>query len=392
MNKIANCTYKGCFEPVWDGSANGFCLFHSKENDRDEETASLVWEEARRRSQGKRSGFGGWHFPEDPSQLYFTNTSFADTAFFDSAVFNGKVSFKSASFAKLAWFKSTSFSNEANFEYVTFCEHAEFSNALFSDKACFWSATFSGHTSFESAFFSKGANFCYTSFKDSVIFRKATFTDAAGFVLATFFRPVSFKEATFFKIANFGGSNFLKDVSFSLPSTHFECRSPFLISTPFHLKHHGEKPYRASKQAAQNSGDYRMAGEYHFAEQCAIGHGMRRQYGWRPWTAGFWNSLFELLFARGVFGYGEKPVRALGVGALVILYCAGLFYTYNSIAELEEPSFWTSLYFSAVTFTTLGYGDFQPISEMRWLAGLEAFTGAALMALFIVALARKYTR
>jgi voltage-gated potassium channel Kch len=48
--------------------------------------------------------------------------------------------------------------------------------------------------------------------------------------------------------------------------------------------------------------------------------------------------------------------------------------------------------FSVVTFTTLGYGDLQPTPNMRWLSGIEAFLGAALMAMFIVALARKFTR
>lgn len=46
-----------------------------------------------------------------------------------------------------------------------------------------------------------------------------------------------------------------------------------------------------------------------------------------------------------------------------------------------------------MTFTTLGYGDFQPKPDLcRILAGAEAFMGAALMALFIVALTRKYMR
>ena len=58
-----------------------------------------------------------------------------------------------------------------------------------------------------------------------------------------------------------------------------------------------------------------------------------------------------------------------------------------------EAGFGKCLYFSAVTFTTLGYGDFQPKPGFfRFVAGTEAAMGAALMALFIVGLARKYTR
>ena len=46
-----------------------------------------------------------------------------------------------------------------------------------------------------------------------------------------------------------------------------------------------------------------------------------------------------------------------------------------------------------ISFTTLGYGDLQPKEGFsRFLAGSEALFGAALMALFVVALTRKYTR
>jgi hypothetical protein len=48
------------------------------------------------------------------------------------------------------------------------------------------------------------------------------------------------------------------------------------------------------------------------------------------------------------------------------------------------------LYFSVVTFTTLGYGDFQPaVGLSRFFASLEAIIGAFTMALFAYTLARK---
>ncbi|MEK6858636.1 MAG: potassium channel family protein, partial [Nanoarchaeota archaeon] len=34
-----------------------------------------------------------------------------------------------------------------------------------------------------------------------------------------------------------------------------------------------------------------------------------------------------------------------------------------------------ALYFSTVTITTVGYGDFVPLGVNRWLAALEAFLG-----------------
>ena len=40
-----------------------------------------------------------------------------------------------------------------------------------------------------------------------------------------------------------------------------------------------------------------------------------------------------------------------------------------------KPSFRDAMYFSVTTFTTLGYGDFQPLPEMRLATSIEAFCG-----------------
>ena len=39
-----------------------------------------------------------------------------------------------------------------------------------------------------------------------------------------------------------------------------------------------------------------------------------------------------------------------------------------------------SIYFSAITFTTVGYGDMAPVGSLRFLAGTEALTGLVLIA------------
>jgi len=44
---------------------------------------------------------------------------------------------------------------------------------------------------------------------------------------------------------------------------------------------------------------------------------------------------------------------------------------------------WTGLYFSIVTFTTLGYGDFQPTHDLRLIAGTEALLGYVFLGLMV---------
>ncbi len=51
-----------------------------------------------------------------------------------------------------------------------------------------------------------------------------------------------------------------------------------------------------------------------------------------------------------------------------------------------------SFYFSAITYLTVGYGDFCPIGVDRWIAATEGFVGVFLMAYFTVAFVRKILR
>jgi hypothetical protein len=45
-----------------------------------------------------------------------------------------------------------------------------------------------------------------------------------------------------------------------------------------------------------------------------------------------------------------------------------------------EPHLLDAVYFSAVTFTTVGYGDLTPVGPIRFLAGTESLTGFVLIA------------
>ncbi|MGB3086762.1 MAG: potassium channel family protein [Phycisphaerae bacterium] len=173
---------------------------------------------------------------------------------------------------------------------------------------------------------------------------------------------------------------------------------------PFGRAEGGETAYRLAKQAAQARGDYTAAGRYHYAEQCAIEARARKESSFKPWRKAFWTRtpmwLARLLFGRIVFGYGERPYYPLFIALAVILCWTGLYYSLDAIdpsptdeAAVAEPAtLGESLYFSVVTFTTLGYGDFQPKPNYRLLAGAEAALGAGLMATFIVCLTRKYMR
>lgn len=54
-------------------------------------------------------------------------------------------------------------------------------------------------------------------------------------------------------------------------------------------------------------------------------------------------------------------------------------FAYMLVAASELESFEAAVYFSAVTFTTLGYGDITLSSDWRLLSGFEAINGIVLV-------------
>ena len=67
----------------------------------------------------------------------------------------------------------------------------------------------------------------------------------------------------------------------------------------------------------------------------------------------------------------------------VLLFAVGywLFSSLNlgRLTGSLESSFADYIYFSYVTFTTVGYGDIAPEGHIRWLSGIESLTGFMLV-------------
>ncbi|NIY77388.1 two pore domain potassium channel family protein [Thalassospira sp. HF15] len=65
-------------------------------------------------------------------------------------------------------------------------------------------------------------------------------------------------------------------------------------------------------------------------------------------------------------------------------YVSGLFSGGEIIVlQGNDSGYLDAVYFSIVTFTTLGYGDFQPVSHLRILAAAEALFGYIYLGMIV---------
>lgn len=87
-------------------------------------------------------------------------------------------------------------------------------------------------------------------------------------------------------------------------------------------------------------------------------------------------------------GLREPEFRALAVSVAVILAAGTLFYH-----RIEGWSWLDSLYFTVITLTTIGYGDFSPTTPVsKIFTIIFIFIGLGVLSTFIVLVAERAGR
>lgn len=156
-----------------------------------------------------------------------------------------------------------------------------------------------------------------------------------------------------------------------------------------------EEVYRNLRKASEKQGLFTLAGPF-----------LRKELTMRRFQQPYFSiRRFSSKVVDLFCGYGEDPFKVVTFSWLLIflsslfyyffgLRFAGEFQIFSMHNSLEENTifFFECLYYSVVTFTTLGYGDFIPVGFSRVVAALEAFTGSFTIALFVVVFVKKMTR
>lgn len=123
------------------------------------------------------------------------------------------------------------------------------------------------------------------------------------------------------------------------------------------------------------------------------------------WTSSL-GSYLRNLFLDKTSSYGEEPIKIAGWTVGTILLSAVIYPATQGIRESSTGdiisyqdggniiyTFLESLYFSIVTFTTLGYGDYQPVGYLsKTMTSIESIAGVFFAGLFIYSLGKMVTR
>jgi len=441
--KVGKCKY----ETVWGEKIckrkalpnSKYCICHEQTNDKDIEEFNNEIENIMKL---EFYNFEGFYFPKkfDFGAMYkhlrdrifdkkvnFSNTIFKGVTNFGDATFQEAdftfakfqlVDFARAVFKKEADFRSAEF-ERANFRDVTFIEGVKFGGATFKNWAAFEHSEFK-KVYFKNATFEKRVNFENCTINEKIDFQHAEFQNE--FLLINIHGdPIfDFRNTRFSDKTRIGGGTNLERALFSgstaelvdftdakFPEKIYEER---LLEKKFHGQLEKDEEeycpenwqevstvYRKLKQAHQTHGDYTKAGEFFYREMECKRKSYREEQEWH------WNRVW-LWFYKILCGYGERVKNIVGCSAFIVFLCS-FFYYLSGISRVGEEvikfsfesgfslrDFGYSIYYSIVTFTSLGYGDIHPLGWSHVIASIEVILGVFFMSLFVVVFVRKMSR
>jgi hypothetical protein len=136
---------------------------------------------------------------------------------------------------------------------------------------------------------------------------------------------------------------------------------------------------RSLKLNAMSMGNFADAGELTYLEKS---HERRALYG-----RGEWMAWLGSLAQSWLWGYGEKPWR-------LALFMAFNIFAFGTLLHWVDPlpdkTWWEHVYFSGITYLTVGYGDLAPHSPVaRLLSVLCAAAGIGTFGMLIASVTKK---
>jgi uncharacterized protein YjbI with pentapeptide repeats len=375
-----------CGRPLYDDE---HCIFHSKdiENKKEKFNEQFREEFDRQKEHEEKFNFKGFIFPGDIS---FKGITFEKDVEFSQAQFSGDAYFEVVKFSGTAFFRAAQFSGGAYFGRSQFAGWALFNSAKFSNAAPFWDAEFSDR-----------ADFCGVQFLGTVFFNAAQFRLAANFSTSQFSGETIFSRAQFYEEVKFNNAKFLEtaDLTYMELKKYNKCE---MSDTYFYnilgleeFIEKNKKQFKYSNKTEFLPDNFLLKlGEESLVHLPIISrkikddmyllsfkkkHPKMHFLWWLFADCGrsllrwaLWSILFAVLFAYVFFSMGPDA------------------FTINSQLPYSGV---TMLYYSVVTFTTLGFGDVIPNRiDAGMIVMLEVILGYIMLGGLISILANKLAR
>jgi len=420
-----------------------YCIFHASAEEKTEEDFKRKLKKyvAKIKEKDNKYDFdrfifiGDINFNEDLNITIFENANFRKTTF------NGCANFKGATFEAGAYFTGATFNGPAFFSRATFKTGSTFTGTTFKENAYFTFATFNGYAIFDKANFKGDVSFylknllTYLSLNEAKVFPgKKLSIDVNNGKNNIYFKRAYLENAclnlelcedVFIDLTDTLLRNTkikkdqIKNHIFQEKEKNFsEAQEIYLfLKNNFHsIGRYDDESWAFQKEKEMERSSYSFGSFTKIKENKEKKSKFALFFNWlqnkkfRKWL--------NLCFFNAIYGYGEKPQNVI-FSAIFIIILFSVFFSFlgiNSpeIIEMKSPTvqeifnsnseiiskgnlinkttnyYIDCLYFSAITFTTLGYGDFRPLEGCgRIFAGSEAFIGAIMMALFVYTFARR---
>lgn len=343
----------------------------------------------------------------------FTRSKFAKGANFSTTTFVKTASFRQTWFLWSTYFGFSTFECEADFFLSFFQEWAMFHNATFDKKADFSAGYFKEKTVF------RDVRFEQVSFSGRTIERLFIFSTHADLAINN--NNVDFDNCSFLGNVKLNGIK-CNSLSFSasisrgtIDLTNSDFKSINLVDAYYDvLLMDLKKVYKNTnvthidyEDRLENLKTILMRLKANYQKLCmpeeediAYRELRRTEYKEYKKEKNYKQFIVGKYFLDHLFGYGTLPLRTLLASILVIILYSilylfiGINESYPSIFDdkFKNSEIISYLYFSTITFTTVGYGDISPIGEARYIAGTQGFIGVFMMAAFAVTFSRRLLR
>lgn len=350
-----------CGRPLYK---DGYCIFHSKEveDKKDKFNNAFGKEFERQKKYEKEYDFSGFVFPED-ILFKFKEIEFEKKVCFRKAKFCGKIDFCGAKFYKMADFNNTEFCGDANFSLTQFSKFADFGGE--------------------------------TKFFGNAYFTGAKFFGYANFGLAQFHGETTFREVKFFKNADFQSIVLKNFDNFLMDYTYF-----YNIRGLFEFIKKNKKNFRYSNKTEFLPDNFKfILGDEVIARYPIISRKIRddmfllRFKEMHKWPFKVW-----FLFADCGRSFFRWALWCMLIALIFAFVYYNFFYLKNqNLFEAKYiskswPGF-SFIYYSVVTFTTLGFGDIIPKSGwLQFWVMIEVILGYIGLGGLISILANKLAR